>query len=323
MGFHPKKFLILHSQNQVYTIPLTHLLPIQTTLNPSTSNPEEIVLIPSHAERDFQVRRQFATRERQKIVNAKLKTEGRPQRNPKKTHEVDTERDIVGLKTWTPQLMSAPLPLPIIDELRGKYSKFRRRWMDEELGVSTRMEKRDRKAEKIAERTKRMEGLSIGNVLAELSLKERDEKRREEEMRGGNGEVPEEGVLEVIGRAMARSGVTLPAADVNAPSRSSRGGEYDVEDKDHVASQHLGRGEQVPQGTPAVAAKAADAALKVRRRQGREDSAVYWPVKGWKDKQRLGARQAIQEKTLEQRRRELVRQMVPREVREGAVEARA
>lgn len=44
-----------------------------------------------------------------------------------KTHEIDTARDKAEDRTFYYNLLSSPMPTPIIDELRNKYSRFRTR----------------------------------------------------------------------------------------------------------------------------------------------------------------------------------------------------
>jgi large subunit ribosomal protein L24 len=58
--------------------------------------------------------------------------------------EADTPRIRTELQTWVPTLQQPPMPPSVIDELRGKYSKFRTRhdddWVAEKLVEDEKLE---------------------------------------------------------------------------------------------------------------------------------------------------------------------------------------
>lgn len=160
--------------------------------------------------------------------------------------------------------------------------------------------------------------------MAELSLKEqKDRERADREAGAPSKEMPSEEVLEFLGRAMARAGVTLLASSstpTNSPPSSDLATTNTIPASQPLKATtnksvlHL---EQTLQKdnvlkTPAVKAREADAIVRRSRKEAREQSAMYWPVKGWKEKQRLQARQAISLQEAERRKRELVKGLVPR-----------
>ncbi|KAL7269593.1 hypothetical protein RUND412_007731 [Rhizina undulata] len=112
-----------------------------------------------------------------------------PKSEPK-THQdqpADTRIMDVETVTYVPTLLKPPFPVEVMDELRGKYSRFRTRHDDEYVERKTKEE----------EEKRRLREARVRTPLQELNRKE----RRERKERGW----PEfeEGVLERIGRVMA------------------------------------------------------------------------------------------------------------------------
>ena len=116
-------------------------------------------------------------------------------------HDCDTLRIEVEETTWTPTLTEPPMPPSVIDELRGKYSKFRTRhdeaWLEGK-----------REEDKMAEEKKRWEKLAMRSPGQEAGRREKGRRKR---LRMRNLEVGETGrwemrgeVVEVIGRVMER-----------------------------------------------------------------------------------------------------------------------
>ncbi|EWC45865.1 hypothetical protein DRE_04872 [Drechslerella stenobrocha 248] len=115
-----------------------------------------------------------------------------PKTEPEYADEAcDTRRMDVEERTYLPTLLKPPFPGPVIDELRGKYSKFRDRH-DREYIEQKMKEDEDLKA--------RMKAKVI-TPLMEINRKIRQEKIE----RGKRQKLTPE-ILEQIGRAMAQSG---------------------------------------------------------------------------------------------------------------------
>ena len=168
------------------------------------------------------------------------------------THADDTPRYDVDARTWTPTLLRAPLPFSVVDELRGKYSAFRTRHTREFM-------------EKVVENERRKKGRAAyfeqgGGMLEDpmkrLSLA--DQAKRRSEWRR-KGDVPTPDVLERLGKKMVESGVVPSPVDADEEERGRSVAVTDAEDR---------------------------AVEQVERRIGREEGKAYWPVKGWKERQR-------------------------------------
>ncbi|KAL2041198.1 hypothetical protein N7G274_006143 [Stereocaulon virgatum] len=117
----------------------------------------------------------------------------------KKDHEIDTLRFEVEEQTWTPTLLRAPMPGSVIDELRGKYSKFRTR---HEPGYALALENREKRKAAYKAWVKSGGGMLL-TPSREARLKERSEL-----MAKGKPELKAE-VLERIGEVMAGKGIEM------------------------------------------------------------------------------------------------------------------
>ena len=116
-------------------------------------------------------------------------------------HDVDTVRLDVEARTWVPTLLTPPMPPSVIDELRGKYSKFRDRH-DEEFILKKRAE------DEAAEAKQRYFRQALSTPLQEAKRLEREAKKAR-----GHLELTED-MLAKIGEVMARN---RPSAVENAP----------------------------------------------------------------------------------------------------------
>lgn len=166
------------------------------------------------------------------------------------THADDTARYDVDARTWTPTLLRAPLPFSMIDELRGKYSEFRTRHTKEFVEKVAANERRKKARAAYFERG----GGMLEDPMKRLSLADQAKRRREWREKG---DVPGPEVLEQLGKKMVESGV-VPSLDAG----EERGRSAAVTDAEDRAVEQL------------------------ERRIGREESKAYWPVKGWKERQR-------------------------------------
>lgn len=106
-------------------------------------------------------------------------------------HECDTLRIDVEEQTFVPSLLTPPMPVEIVDELRNKYSKFRTRHDPEYIA-----RKEEEAAAKIASRKK---ALTMQTPLKELNAKIREEKKAR-----GQPVLSDE-MLEKIGEFMFRA----------------------------------------------------------------------------------------------------------------------
>jgi large subunit ribosomal protein L24 len=110
-----------------------------------------------------------------------------------KDHPVDTLRLDVEEKTFVPTLLHPPMPSQILDELRGKYSRFRTRHSDEFIAkVEANEAERARLKSKTVDPTMRT---PLQNLNRQL---------RQERKALGQPELSEE-MLEKIGRVIARN----------------------------------------------------------------------------------------------------------------------
>ena len=124
-------------------------------------------------------------------------------------HDIDMLRLEVEEKTWTPTLLTAPMPTSVIDELRNKYSKFRDR--HEEAYVTQKEASAKRQA--WLEKNRELRGLT---PLEEFNRKQRAERRKL-----GRRPLDNE-TLARIGELMARNKGMRPDGKegVTEPSRS-------------------------------------------------------------------------------------------------------
>ena len=116
-----------------------------------------------------------------------------PEKEPEtfEDNDCDTLRIEVEEQTWVPTLLKPPMPGSIIDELRGKYSKFRDR--HDEAFIAKKIQE-DVEAEERKKSIRKMD-----TPLKELHRKERAEKKAR-----GKPQLSEE-LLSKIGEVMARN----------------------------------------------------------------------------------------------------------------------
>lgn len=108
-----------------------------------------------------------------------------------KEHPGDTQRIAVDQRTFIPTLLRPPMPETVLDELRGKYSRFRTRHDPEYIAA------KEAQAQAVKDRSKLMD--SIRTPLQELHRHERAEKKK----KGKPRLTPE--MLEEIGKVIAKS----------------------------------------------------------------------------------------------------------------------
>ena len=112
------------------------------------------------------------------------------------------------------------MPGAVLDELRGRYSKFRTRYAE---AFEERLEKQAREKEERERRWKADGEGMLGGALRELSLRDRGQE-------GVRPEVPETRVLELLGRRMVERGV-----------RGSVGAVADARERDLKSERRRGR----------------------------------------------------------------------------------
>ena len=128
-----------------------------------------------------------------------------PYPEKEKREETDNDCDTLRIEvediTWTPTLTEPPMPPSIIDELRGKYSKFRTRHDEEWLEGK-------REEDRLAVEKKRWEKLAMRSPAQEAAGREKGRRKR---MRKRNLVEGEDGrfrlredVVESIGSVMER-----------------------------------------------------------------------------------------------------------------------
>ncbi|KAL9098113.1 MAG: hypothetical protein Q9163_006165 [Psora crenata] len=297
-------------------IPISSLLPVRTLHNPHTQMAEDVIigLSPNHrivansppldpsdpfsptatARARASLAAEIAEKKekREKERRTRESSEKTAQRN--KEHDIDTLRYEVEARTWTPTLLRAPMPGGVVDELRGKYSKFRTWHEPAYVQRLARAEQEKRERETVA----REGGGLLVSPLKELSLEQR---AKEEEAaaaarkhRGGQHVVVPEGVLEQIGRKMAERGLSLPIVgeeegDVDNKEKEE---EEDVElsssssssSSAAVSAPAADADDKALGKDVAVAAAERDEYLQQEKRRRKEEAVRYWPVKGWKEK---------------------------------------
>ena len=131
------------------------------------------------------------------------------------TTDSDTPRIDRDDPTWTPTLLRAPLPGTVIDELRGKYSKFRTRHDPEFL---KRMQQID-SAKLNYERWAKSGAGVLDTPRKEAVLRAQAKKKDEMLKRGGL----DEKALEGIGRLMWERGIRLnPLQEMEIARRAAK-----------------------------------------------------------------------------------------------------
>lgn len=123
---------------------------------------------------------------------------GKPKSN-KNQYDGDSRSFEVEERTWTPTLLSAPMPGGVIDELRNKYSRFRTR---HDAGYQLAL---DNRARRKAEYKAWAE--SGGGMLMTPKKEARNVER--EKLKGRGEPTLEREVLERIGEVMARQGIEM------------------------------------------------------------------------------------------------------------------
>lgn len=118
-------------------------------------------------------------------------------------YDEDTLRMEVETETWLPTLLRPPMPPSVIDELRGKFSKFRTRHDEEYIAKKT--------AEDVEMQKRKGMNLSMRTPIKELNRKVREEKKAR-----GKPQLSEE-LLVRIGQVMAaKKGVVDSGAAATA-----------------------------------------------------------------------------------------------------------
>lgn len=107
-------------------------------------------------------------------------------------HDADTRILTVETKTFIPSLLTPPMPITVIDELRAKYSKFRTRHDQEFV---EKIEKREREENERIAQLKEM-------ARTPLQLKNRADREAKKAL---GPPVMSESVKEMIGRVMAQN----------------------------------------------------------------------------------------------------------------------
>ena len=127
----------------------------------------------------------------------------------------DTLRLDIDTPTWTPTLLRAPLPGTIIDELRGKYSKFRTRHDPEFL---KRMQRID--SEKTLQKHLVKSGGGVLDTPRQEAILRSQARRRDERLKRGP---LNEKLLEGIGRLMWERGMRLdPSQEIQIKRREEK-----------------------------------------------------------------------------------------------------
>ena len=127
----------------------------------------------------------------------------------------DTPRLDRDTPTWTPTLLRAPLPGTVIDELRGKYSKFRTR---HEPQFVKRMQQIDSAKQAHEKWVKSGAGL-LDTPRKEAVLRAQAAKREARRRNGGLDDT----VLEGIGKVMWQRGMRLtPRMEIEARKRGEK-----------------------------------------------------------------------------------------------------
>lgn len=127
-----------------------------------------------------------------------------------KEHAGDTLRINVEQRTFIPTLLRPPMPETVLDELRGKYSRFRTRHEPEYIAA------KEAEVQAVKDRAKLMD--SIRTPLQELHRHERSEKKK----KGKPRLTPE--MLEEIGKVIAKNRErTLNAAAISSVEPAETG----------------------------------------------------------------------------------------------------
>jgi large subunit ribosomal protein L24 len=135
-----------------------------------------------------------------------------PRTKPKKhvDNEVDTLRVDVETRTFVPTLLRPPMPSSVIDELRNKFGKFRKRHDDEYIQAKLMDEEEERTRKEST--FKMLQPMQTIKTLARLALKE------ERKAKGLYVAKRPKVTAEMLGQAIARAqGLTeLPKEQIHA-----------------------------------------------------------------------------------------------------------
>lgn len=254
--------------------PVPHhlLIPVRTVTNPFTNRPEDILiglppnmhnlastpaldptdpLSPEATAQAREIQQERLRLRAQRRADNRAKASRNAPEVPE--HEIDTLRYEVEARSWTPALLSAPMPTPVIDELRNRYSKFRT-WHEPEY--IARIDREEQQREEKEDKDRQGVGM-LPIALQEMSLRDKHQREAAQaaaaEAEGREKDMPNDSVLELLGRHMVESGAAAPDS-----SRST-----------------------VPQRIGVAAASAASRRIKLRR-NARDRAARYWPIKGWR-----------------------------------------
>ncbi|KAG8527906.1 uncharacterized protein KY384_006822 [Bacidia gigantensis] len=276
-------------------IPMSSLRPVKTIWNPIIRRPEDIIMgldkdnypleesraidpktpfseesteaATKRAEEERYEERATLETKAEKEEEKRLKAMRRPkwlgpEASQNNEHDIDTLRVDVEARTWTPSLIRVPFPDGVIDELRGKYSRFRNNHDPEYI---QKVEENERK--RLArEAYLKNGGNMLVSPLKQLSLQ--GQKKRQDSQESQTG-MPSPQLLELIGRKMVERGAVKPKIELSEEAESSAA--------------------RIQKSLP-IAAAEQDRRVKEKKRIAREAAKLYWPLKGWKEKQRMGGK---------------------------------
>lgn len=137
----------------------------------SPQSEEQDTEVEPKPQREFWSREESKKRARERRAKAREEEDKDRPKQEDPTTDADTLRYEVDAQTWTPTLLRAPLPTPVIDELRGKYSVFRTRHDEAFVKALQAKDERQRKFREWASRgggmwdaagRKNVEGRAVG-----------------------------------------------------------------------------------------------------------------------------------------------------------------
>ncbi|KAI1175771.1 hypothetical protein F4777DRAFT_549212 [Nemania sp. FL0916] len=174
------------------SIPISAVRLVHPITDPTTGITEDVIINKIEA-RDPVTDRQTGKRRWQRVVpGLNISIPWPVKDEPEKPdYDADTLRIDVEEKTFVPSLLRPPMPEAVIDELRGRYSRFRTRHEPEYVAKLEAQEQAVKDRAKLAE--------SMRTPLQEFHRAERDRKKRK-----GKPRLTLE-MLEKIGEVIARS----------------------------------------------------------------------------------------------------------------------
>lgn len=187
-------------------IPLPSVRLIHKLEDPETGQARDVV-VQKIVLRDIWHDRHLGIHRRARIIPGLEEQVPWPRKEPREEpeHDIDTVRLDVEAQTWVPTLLTPPMPMSVIDELRGKYSKFRDRHDEEFLAKKT--------AEDEAAKAKK----KLLQEAASTPLQEAKRRERQERKARGFPELTTE-MLARIGEVMARNGRSVEGAQTERAS---------------------------------------------------------------------------------------------------------